>query len=315
MAESLKKARGLSEILPEWADVASEIEAAAGGLHSVATFAERAAASVTFDPEAIERIESRLADLERLKRKYGPAIEDVLRFARSGEEELAALSSKDSDPKSLKVALDKRFDAYLTAAERLSMLRSGASLPFSQKVQGELKELSLEKARFSVELAPVVPKTPQEASPNGFESVRFMFSANPGEPEKPLSKVASGGELSRVMLAILTALKRHSGPQTVVFDEVDSGIGGSPAEKIGRRLRDLSRSGQVICVTHLPQIAAFADHHTRIEKRISKGRATIGSRNLSEGEREQELARMLAGEKVTDSARKHARELLQTGRR
>jgi DNA repair protein RecN (Recombination protein N) len=173
-----------------------------------------------------------------------------------------------------------------------------------------LRPLALEKARFEVERRTRPLISPLDAAPWGQEEVRFLFSANPGEPLKPLSKIASGGELSRTFLALLTE-GAAVGPETLVFDEVDAGIGGRPAERVGRRLRELGRRRQVLCITHLPQIAAFAHHHVLVHKETRGGRTTVRASLLGGEARLMELARMLAGEKVTETAVTHARELLR----
>jgi DNA repair protein RecN (Recombination protein N) len=310
LTEALRRIRDLSKLLPEWELIAKDLEASSSVVASVASAAEQAACTTQFDPEALERVEARLADFERLSRKYGPTLDDVIAHFERVRGELDALEAARRDPRALTQELDSCYAAWREAAGRLSGRRREAAAKLGRAVASELRELALEKARFEVDLPPKPVERPEEAVATGLEDVRFLFSANPGEPVKPLAKIASGGELSRTMLAILTAVRDRGGPKTLVFDEVDSGIGGRPAERVGRRLRDLASSRQVLCITHLPQIAAFACHHLRVTKRASGARTLVEIAPLEGAERVEEMARMLAGERVTETARRHARELL-----
>jgi DNA repair protein RecN (Recombination protein N) len=315
LAEAFKRARELATILPEWEQFAKEIESASSVVAGVASSAEEIASSTQFDAEALEAAQSRLADFDRLQRKYGPTFDDVIRHGERVGLELRALEDQENDPESLLRERDSRFQGFLESARDLSHRRAEASVSLAARVVTELKQLALEKSRFEVELAPRTLQEPEQAEVTGLEDVRFLFSANPGEPLKPLAKIASGGELSRAMLALLTAVRGVSGPATLVFDEVDAGIGGRPAECVGRSLRELAASRQVLCITHLPQIAVFAHHHLRVSKRRSGGRTTVGVESLDGAPRVEELARMLAGEEVTETARKHARALLEGARK
>jgi DNA repair protein RecN (Recombination protein N) len=201
---------------------------------------------------------------------------------------------------------------YETAAAALSSRRRVAAPKLSSAVEKEIRTLAMEKARFRVELAAIDGAEPRVS---GLETARFLFAANPGEPEKPVEKVASGGELSRLQLAIQSAAgSRGRRGRTLVFDEVDAGIGGRTAEVVGRKLRSLAAHDQVLCVTHVPQIAALADRHFRAEKRETKGRTVATVRELEGRERVAEIARMLAGENVPETALKHAEALLAGGR-
>lgn len=310
LREALIRSRELGRLLPEWELLSRDIESASSVLSTVATLAEQTASTTLHDPEALEKVEGRLAQFERLTRKYGPDVDAVLSHYGAALDELQAIEAADRDPETLLRERDALFQTYLESARNLSRERRKASGALAAAVAAELKELALEKARFEVDL-PARPATgPEQASGAGLEDVRFLFSANPGEPLKPLAKIASGGELSRTMLALLTALRGKAGPATLVFDEVDAGIGGRPAERVGRRLRDLGATRQVLCITHLPQIAAFAHHHLLADKRLAGGRTAVVVEALEGARRVEELARMLAGEEVTDTARKHARALL-----
>jgi len=311
LGEARRRAAELARFDPEWQAYGRDLDQAAGALGSVGEEAERLAATVSYDPESLERTEERLAGLERLKRKYGPELGDVLALRDSLEEEYRRLTAGPSDEGEAKARVEAFYGEYLTQAGRLTAARERAARDLGEAVERELRPLALDKARFAVSLRPVPCAGPAEARAVGLEDVSFSFSANPGEPLKALAKIASGGELSRTMLALLSAARVAGGPETVVFDEVDTGIGGRPAEAVGRRLRSLAAGRQVLCITHLPQIAAWADHHTRVVKVVEAGRTRVRARALGGAERVEELARMLAGETVTDTARRHASALLK----
>lgn len=312
MKDALKKAEELSEFQPKWAALAKELEEARRTLAEIRDEAERDISCFVFDPGELERVEERLFDLEKLKRKFGPKLRDVMeRFARSSEE-LEDLKSLPLDSEAVKKELDAAFEEYLAAASSLSEKRKSFAPVLSKKIENALKPLALEKARFGVGFEHRPVREPQDATGKGLEEAFFLFSANEGEPMKPLSKIASGGEMSRTVLAVLCSSGGSGSPGTVVFDEIDSGIGGRPAEKVGSYLSSLSKGRQIICITHLPQIAAFADQHIRVEKGVLAGRTLVTASQLeNEREREEELARMLAGEKITESAKLHARELMK----
>lgn len=310
LREALRHLRRLSEVDPAWNPYLKDLEGASAVLASVGAEAERTASDAAFDPQALEKIEERLSDLDRLKRRFGPSLDDVLENRRAFGEEAALLSGGATSEAAAAQAVEEAFARYREAAGLLTKARATAAPDLAARVTQALKPLALEKARFEVERRSRPLLSPADAAPWGQEEVRFLFSANPGEPLKPLSKVASGGELSRTYLALLTE-GAAVGPETLVFDEVDAGIGGRPAEKVGRRLRDLGRSRQVFCITHLPQIAAFANHHILVRKETRGGRTTVRASLLGGEARLQELARMLAGEKVTETAVTHARELLR----
>ena len=311
LAVSTRRLEELAAVDRAWEPFRKDLASAAGILATIASEAERTASTLAFDPEALERALSRAADLDKLKRKYGPALADVLAHRLHLEEEYRALSDGAASPEKARALVDECYGTFAAEAGKLSRARKAAADILAVAVETELKPLALEKARFLVELVPRPAREPQDAVPWGFEEVRFLFTANPGEPPKPLARIASGGELSRTLLALLTASKAHAGPETMVFDEVDSGIGGRPAEAVGRRLKSLGRHHQVLCVTHLPQIAAFAGHHVRIDKSTRAGRTQVGARTLDAKERLAEIARMLAGENVGRTALEHARELLR----
>lgn len=310
--EALRHLESLAEVDPAWTPFLRDLKEATGILLGIAAETERTASTTVFDPDALEQINERLAGLDRLKRKYGPSLDDVLAHSEALETEFRHLSEEDLDPEAAARKVTSDFEVFARSAGALTKARSKAAAALAERAERELRPLALDKAKFLVELVPVRPKEATDARPVGFEDVRFLFSANPGEPPKPLAKIASGGELSRTLLALLTASAAGRGPETLIFDEVDAGIGGKPAERVGKRLRDLAARHQVLCITHLPQIAAFAHHHVKVEKETRAGRTLIKAAPLSESQRVDELARMLAGETVTETARLHAEELLRS---
>ena len=278
----------------------------------LAAAARDAAASIEEDPSRLTAVETRLEQLSRLKKKYGSTVTEILARLADLKEERAELSNvEDALGRRRKDAAGAE-EVYRAAAAVLSRRRRAAAEKFSSEVEKELRGLALEKARLRVALEDLAPDVPRA---NGLERAVLLFAPNPGEPEKPLEKIASGGELSRLQLAIrsVAAGKKGAG-RTLVFDEVDAGIGGRVAEVVGKKLRGLAAQDQVLCVTHVPQIAALAATHYLAEKREARGRTVALVRRLEGPERVAEIARMLAGEKVPDTALKHARTLLEAAR-
>lgn len=282
------------------------------------------ARAIQSDPARLEQVEERLATLQRLARKYEcPAAELAARRAAI-ERALAELTGGGVDPAALAAAADAAATAAWAAAEELSRARRKAAPVLGARITAGIRELALGSARLELALEPNRPtaSTPvrhvrddRALSPAGLEQVAWLFGANPGEGLRPLAKVASGGELSRIMLAIKAASAGDSDAPTLLFDEVDAGIGGAVAETVGRKLATLAGERQVLCITHLPQIAACADHHFVVRKRAAKGRTRSSAERLSDAERIDELARMLAGITVTKEARRHAAELRRLGSR
>jgi DNA repair protein RecN (Recombination protein N) len=256
------------------------------------------------DPEELETVAGRIDALRKLRRKYGESEEEVLAFLERAREELDLLDSDMNSEESLAeiVATSKKnLDARVS---ELSSLRHRRADDFASLVQAQLRELAMERAIFQIEFGT------KEPEPDGQDLVEFYFSANAGESPKPLAKIASGGELSRVMLGIKTALAGRAGVPTLIFDEVDAGLGGRAAATVARKLRELSKHYQVIVISHLPQIASQADVHFHIDKEEQGGRVKTSVRRLQGEERVSELARMLAGDAITESALANAREML-----
>jgi len=277
----------------------------------LAAAARDAAESVDGDPARLTAIETRLEQLARLKRKYGPSASELLARLSDMKEERAELSHVEEALDRRRREAEKSAEAYRKAAAALSRKRQAAAAKFSAAVEKELRGLALEKAKLRLALETLPDDRPR---PGGLETGAFLFAPNPGETEKPLEKIASGGELSRLQLAIRSVASGRGRGRTLVFDEVDAGIGGRVAEVVGRKLRALADSEQVLCVTHVPQIAALARTHLRAEKREIGGRTVASVRRLDARERVAEIARMLAGETIPETAMKHARTLLEAAR-
>lgn len=262
-------------------------------------------------PERQEQIEQRLALIEKLRRKYGPTLDDVVRYGEEVTRELDAIESADATLAELETQLQSASDSYLKLAGALSKKRKDAAKKLEVRVKKELAALAMERAHFEVGFEPL-----EDWSADGLDRIVYLFSANPGQPPRPLSQVASGGELSRVALALKTCLvgtDGGNGPlRSLVFDEVDSGVGGRVAESIGKRLKQLSNNNQVLCVTHLPQIAAFADAHFYVTKTEKKKQTFASIVELSDDQRIDELARMLSGAEITEAAIANARQLIAT---
>lgn len=264
-------------------------------------------------PGRLDAIESRLALIDRLKRKYGATLHEVIAFGDRCRAELQALGSPEERASALEQELAIAEEKYLGPASALSGARRQAAEDLSQRVEAELRHLAMEKARFRVGFEPPAARPGDRATwtERGLESAEFLLSPNPGEELRPLAKIASGGELSRVLLALESVASRGGAARTLVFDEVDVGIGGRVADVVGRKLRELAERHQVLCVTHLPQIAAQADRHHAVRKRVERGRTLTEVVPLGDEARVEEIARMLAGETVTEAARENARQLLK----
>jgi DNA repair protein RecN (Recombination protein N) len=271
---------------------------------------------LTFSPERLAEIENRLAEIARLKRKYGGTVEATLEHLANSRERLRQLERTDERAAEVAKELTQARESYLEAATRLHEARMKSSEEFRRAVERSLGEVAMENARFEARVASPSELEADEASKSftasGFDRVEFYFSANAGEPLRPLAKVASGGEASRMMLVLKTSASPARFPRTIVFDEVDAGIGGRVSEAVGLKLKALSRTNQVLCVTHQAQIARFADTHLLVDKRSARGRTEVGVERLDRRRRVEEIARMLTGAEITEAARRHAREMLKT---
>ncbi|HUJ49627.1 MAG TPA: hypothetical protein VLW25_05495, partial [Bryobacteraceae bacterium] len=304
-----KKLDELARIDRSFEEVAETLRAATIGIDEASDRIRDYLDRLEADPQRLEDVESRLALIDRLKRKYGSSLEDVLAFLDHVRAQMDAVESAGERRVKLEREAAERSKAYREEAAALTKLRRAAAAKLAKKVAAELDSLALENAVFRVEVSAA------EASENGVDRVDFLISANPGEEPRPLDRVASGGELSRIALALKTSTGARSKgvERTLVFDEIDSGIGGAVAESVGRRLKRLSGANQVLCVTHLAQVAGFADHHYFVEKREVKGRTLAEVEELTGAARTREIGRMLSGQKVTPEALKHAEQLIRLG--
>ncbi len=261
--------------------------------------------NIEFSPARLEQVEKRLQYLKDLTKKYGPSLEDVIVYAEKAELELKNWVGSEERAAELENLVNSAWKLYESGAQKLTTARKKLALQLEEKVIRELKELAMPHANFSVTFLPGEP------GPLGMEKIEFYISPNPGEPLLPVAKIASGGELSRIMLALKTITAHLDDVGTLIFDEIDSGIGGKAAQKVAEKLERISKSQQVICVTHSPLIAALADHHLLLEKKVEGGRTRTTVKILSEQERVDEISRMLGGDNQTADLRKHALQILK----
>jgi DNA repair protein RecN (Recombination protein N) len=271
-----------------------------------------------FSPERLAEIENRLAELSRLKRKYGGTIESAIEHLSRSAERLDQVERADERESELRATLDAARREYVALARRLHEERARAAKKFERAIEDDLAEVAMENARFEVRIevpaeAEIAAEEGEAAfTARGIDQIEFYFSANVGEAVRPLARVASGGEASRLMLVLKTIANASEFPRTIVFDEIDTGIGGRISEAVGVKLKKLSETNQVLCVTHQPQIARFADSHLLVRKEAIAGRTEVSLERLDRRGRIEEIARMLTGAEITESARRHARELLKT---
>jgi DNA repair protein RecN (Recombination protein N) len=303
----LKKLEELSRIDEGVAIIAATLKPAVFAVEEAADALRHYLGKLEADPNRLDEVESRMAALEKLKRKYGTTIAEVLMFLEDVRKELNAVETSSDRQTALKKEVAGLAASYETAAKKLTAARIAAAKRLSKAVEAELASLAMERTKIEICVEPA------PWSEHGADSVEFLMSANAGEEPKPLDRIASGGELSRVALALKTCASRpgKGTPRTLVFDEVDAGVGGSAAEAVGRRLKKLSTSSQLLCVTHLPQIAGFADHHYYVEKHEERGRTLATIVELTPAQRTKEIGRMLSGERVTAEALKHAEQLIK----
>lgn len=288
---------------PRLRPIVEQTEAAHISLQDAAYALRDYAGQIDADPQELEQVQARLAELERLHRKYGPDLLDHLQKVRREMDSIGLTETKKDE---LHAKINGLQREYGEMAGQLSKKRRSASKKLEAAVQNELRSLAMPHARFNVAWSDVSP-----GRASGIDKPELLISANPGEDPWPIEKIASGGELSRVMLALRTILAVDQSQKTLVFDEVDAGIGGKAAETVGQKLKELSSRYQILCVTHLAQIAAFANHQYRIEKLVLDGRSVTRVDALTGEARVEELVRMMSGSRVTDAARHHVKELLK----
>ena len=295
----------LSDIDPALGPLAETLRSSQYAIEDAAAQLRAAAERTAFEAGRQEEVEGRLALLTTLKRKYAPTIEGILSRQEAIDRELSELSDVAATREALQKKLSGARERLQTAGEAISRRREEAAKELGEAMERELGDLAMEKARFEVQLFPL-----DQPGPRGLERGEFYISPNPGEEPRPLAWIASGGELSRVMLALKRAAPEGDRVPTLIFDEVDAGIGGVAATAVGEKLRAVAQGLQVLCITHLPQVAAFADRHYRVEKREEGGRTFTALVPLEGEERVLEMARMLGGAQVTDRTLEHARELI-----
>lgn len=308
--QALKRLDELTRIDGTLSETAASLRQTAVLLDDAAYALRDYLGSLEADPSRLEHVESRLAALDRLKRKYGGTIDEVLAF----RDNVARRASEVENASEYRAQLDREradlAEEYEKLAAELTRIRIAAAERLSRKVENELKSLAMHGTRFEVAIAN------GNWTAGGVDEISFLVSPNRGEELRPLEKIASGGELSRIALALKTVIGdagQHRRMHTLVFDEIDAGVGGAAAAAVGKRLKALSRTNQVICVTHLAQIAGFADHHYVVSKREGKGRVVTRIEELSREERAREIGRMLSGERITPEALKQAEQLIQAG--
>ncbi len=325
-----KQVEELTRYEPKFQDALAALETARISVEDVGGTVRDYAGGIHSSPEHLAQVEDRLALLDRLKRKYGPTLDEVIQFGEDVSRKLSEVENKDEILRGLRAELAKAAGEYLRAARALSKKRAEAARRLEKLVEAEINDLAM-KSAFRIEMT----SSEEEGnwSATGTDQVVYMISTNPGEPLRQLEHIASGGELARVMLALKASVETGKTPtsrkerekwgthdgasrkkiaqRTLVFDEIDTGIGGRAAEAVGKKLKSLARSNQVLCVTHLPQIATFGDHHYVIEKKESGGRTRTSIRAVTGDERTEEVARMLSGAKLTETSRKHAEQMIK----
>jgi DNA repair protein RecN (Recombination protein N) len=309
---------------PKFQDALAALEQARISVEDVGATLRDYAGGIHASPEHLGQVEDRLALLDRLKRKYGATVDEVIEFGTDVSRKLAEVENKDEILRQLRDELAKAANEYLKAARTLSKKRADAARKLEKLVEAEINDLAM-KSTYRIQKT--TSEEEREWTASGIDQVVYMISTNPGEPMRQLEHIASGGELSRVMLALKACVeggkevktptlsqKTRQGwgtQKTLVFDEIDTGIGGRAAEAVGKKLKSLARSNQVLCVTHLPQIATFGDQHFVIEKKEHGGRTRTSIRPVTGEERTEEVARMLSGAKLTETSRKHAEQMIK----
>ena len=319
LGAALKQVEELARYEPRFSEAAAQLAGARAAVEDVDAEVRRFAEAVQGSPERLEDLEDRLAAMDRLKRKYGPTLAKVVAFGDEAARKLGEVENRDEHMAELRREQEAAAGRYRSAARRLSAARTAAAKELSERGEREINELAM-RVRFAIEVRPEEDGARWTAM--GWDAIDFRIATNRGEPMKPLDEIASGGEMSRVMLALKVAVEAEARgrkedaaqQRSLIFDEIDVGIGGSAAEAVGRRLKSLARAQQVLCITHLPQIAAFADEHYLIAKREQGDRTETSILRLDDGERQREIARMLSGSQLTETSLRHAEHLLATHR-
>lgn len=307
--------RGLLSIVRygDYDALSERLENALAELEDIGETAESLAEELDIDEREAERVESRLDEIRSLKKKYGGSVEEALSFLARAREELSLLENSAEECEKLRERLENNSVLLYAACRKLTELRKAGAEGFTERVVGELRTLNIPSARFEIAFEPYSEEDLPRVNSDGLDRVRFLFSANAGEPPKELGKIISGGEMSRFMLAVKAQLSSLGSIGTYIFDEIDAGIGGKTARVVAEKFSAIARSTQIIAVSHLAQIAAFADREFLIEKQEAEGRTFSRIRLLGEEERREELVRLLGGDR-SESALRHADELLESAR-
>lgn len=322
LGSALKHLEELARYDARFQEPAQQLAAAKAIVEDVDAEVRDFADNIHASPGRLEEIEDRLAALDRLKRKYGQTLAEVIAFGAEAARKLAEVENRDALLLELKAKEVQDAASYRTAATQLTAVRTEAARRLEKLAEAQINDLAM-STRFNVRVT--AQQSPESWTSHGWDQVECLIATNAGEPLKPLHEIASGGEMSRVMLALKVTVEESAAtsagrkkksilPRTLVFDEIDIGIGGRAAEAVGRKLKTLSKGQQVLCITHLPQIAAFGDQHFLIEKTEKRGRTQTDVRRMEDSERTQEIARMLSGAKLTETSLKHAEHLLESSR-
>jgi DNA repair protein RecN (Recombination protein N) len=319
VGSALKQVEELARFDPRFAEAAQQLAAAKASIEDVDASVRDFAEEVQGSPDRLASLEDRLAALERLKRKYGPSLPEVIAFGEEARSKLNEVENRDDLLAELRGTLKAEGEIYRAAAKAMSERRRAAAERLRGLAERAIGELAM-RARLAVEVRS--QEDERSWTGHGFDAIAFLIATNAGEPLKPLDEVASGGEMSRVMLALKVTVEdevrgrhRKGGlERSLIFDEIDVGIGGRAAEAVGQKLKALAKGQQVLCITHLPQIAAFADRHHLIAKTEAKGRTQTSVRSLTDEERREEIARMLSGATLTETSLRHAEHLLAASR-
>ncbi len=317
-----KRLQEAGQLDPKLSTPAGILETAQHYLEEAAQDVQKYTTSLEGDPERLEHVEERLAALYQLKRKYKCSLQDLMMLQTELAEKIKKFDNFEFDHKALQKENDSQENRILKLASELSLARHQITEEMEAAVTKELRAIGMQQTGFHVNIQSIsnetIEKTPEavyldghRVNIYGMDHIEFLIRPNPGQPFKPLHRIASGGELSRIMLALRNVLRRSDKLPTLIFDEVDAGIGGAEAEAVGYRLKVLSRHFQVICITHLPQIAAFGDSHIKVSKQMNKEDTYFKIKSLNEKNREQEIARMLGGSQITEKTLAYAREMLK----
>lgn len=306
----MEQMQRVAEFSPDLGQISQRITDAYYGLSDSVRDVSNQLATMEWDEDRLDQIEHRLDDIHQLKRKYGNSISEILNYYQKIKSELKGMQQTDADSDEQKERVDELFKKSKQIARQLSSERKKSAVQLEKAVHKQLKALYMEKAVFSVKF---LQGTDERLNSEGLDQVEFYIQTNPGESMGSLARIASGGELSRVMLALKTIFAQRQGVTSIIFDEVDTGVSGRVAQAIAEKISLIAQSSQVLCITHLPQVAAVSDHHYLVTKHVQDGRTETRVERLRQSEKIEELARMLAGTEITDLARKHAAELLKMG--